>query len=97
MFTLLEEECHAMDMVAAQESTDQDFSCASDPFKQYHAMIQQLSALISTKEDAQANADKIDQVYTLLSVQYEDSPQVELLKNSAIHYHRLMAEVVSTL
>ena len=46
-----------MDMAAAQNSPDLDFSQASNPFKQYHSIIQQISSLKSTKEDAQAQAE----------------------------------------
>ncbi len=72
-------------MTAAQDSTDQDFSLASNPFNQYHSMIQKISSLQLKKEDAKIQAEKLEQVYTLLSLQHANSPQLEMFKNSAIY------------
>ena len=97
IFTLLEDDCLAMDMALAKadNSADQDLSDASDPFLQYCSMIQQVSSLKTTKEDAQVQAEKIEQLHTLLTLQHGDSPQTEVLKNSALYYRRLVCEAVS--
>ena len=63
-----------MDMALAtgDNSADQDLSDASDPFLQYRSMIQQVSSLKTTKEDAHFQAEKIEQLHTLLTLQQID-------------------------
>ncbi len=53
-----------MDMIAVNSSTDPNFSHASNPFREYRSKLTEMATLISTKEDAQAQAEGIEQVYT---------------------------------
>lgn len=94
MFKLLEEECHALDMIAAKDSSNQVFSQASSSFREYRSKVQELSNLESSREDAKAQAEKIDQVYTSASLVLNNSEQLEVLKNGALYYRRLMTELV---
>ena len=94
VFTLLEEECHALDMAAADNNfSDLDCSHTSTPFQQYHAMVKEMSSLKATKENAQANAEATEQVLTLVSL-LGDSPQLQHLHDSALYNRRLMDEIV---
>ena len=67
-------------MAAADNNfSDLDCSHSSTPFQQYHAMVKEMSSLKATKENAQANAE---QVLTLVSL-LGDSPQLQHLHDSA--------------
>lgn len=95
VFKLLEDECHALDLsaVAGNTSTPHDFSKASSPFREYHSKLQELSSLIATLADAQAQAESIEQAYTSASLMnyIGNEQQLDLLKNGALYYRTLMA------
>ena len=84
-----------MVLAETQDSAGQDLSQASNPFQQYRSTLDQISSLQSRKDDARVQAEELEQLYILLTLQHCDYPHAELLKNSALYYWRLMSECVS--
>lgn len=77
------------------DSSDQVFSEVSISFKECRSKVKEISKLQSSKDETEAHAVRIKQVCTSLSLLTGNSPLLELLNQSALHYRRLIAELVN--
>lgn len=81
---LLEEECHPLDMMVAESSSTTDLDEITTPFKQYHAMIQEVSSLQAKKDEAQARELQLEQILTLITVLNEANSQRKVFKDAIL-------------
>ena len=95
MFTLLEDECHTLDlMLASRDMSVINETCTPIPFQEYRSKLEQKTSLLNDRVTAENEVMAAEQFITLLSVLGE-SPQIKSLEEIALYNRRLIAEIVS--
>jgi sulfur transfer protein SufE len=85
-------------MAAAHHSTESEFAEASDPFKKYRSMIQEASSLNTSKREARAQAESIEQIYSVIAIALAsesggENDEIRMLRNTISYYRTLMDEI----
>lgn len=96
LFSLLEEDCHVLDMKLANSSSlpTEQAEQTSIPFQKYNESIKQIERLKNDLQDAIKERSASEQLITLYTVT-ENSSLLPACHEAALYYKRLVTELVS--
>ena len=92
LFTLLEADCHLLDVKLAERGNQDD---TLHSFKLYSAAIQNVTKLEEEKQRDVEEASAAEQLSTFLALRGADVQQVEFCQRAAVELRRNIATLVS--
>ena len=96
LWTLMENECHQLDLKLAQHTTGKTGDRAG--FIKYSGLLHDIQTLEEKRDKQKAHADMLDSVLTVIALQRDDietNPQMQVLQQAGVTARLQLDELVN--